>query len=319
MVPLETREARRQELDALAPDAEWVTIDGDGGLDGDPVGTEIVYWGAGMFGTPARIRPVLEQWGDPALRWVQGPAAGVDHEIWQDLLDRGVTLTNGSGIWAEPMAQYVTAWVLAWSQGLEGQMLRSEHHEWTPVESDDLTLRTMGIVGYGGIGRACARMAKGIGMRVIGLRRSGGDDPHADEIVGPDRLHDLLAAADYVVLCAPLTDATRDLVGAGEFAAMGPGTVFINVARGELVDEDAMADALRHGVIRGATTDVTRTEPLPSDSPLWDVPNLVITPHQSGDGPRSDERLDDLFVDNLGRYLRGEPLRNRVTDTGISH
>ena len=315
----ESLDERHDDLIRLAPHAQWVTIDNDGSTHGDPAGCEILYWGAGIFGNPPRVTAVLERWGDPALQWVQGPAAGVDHKIWKDLIDRGVRLTNASGIWAEPMAQYVNAWVLAWAQGLGGLILRSEHHEWTPMVADDLTARTMGIIGYGGIGRACARIAKGIGMRVIATRRTPGHEPDLDELMPPDRLHELLAAADYVVLAAPLTDETRDMIGAAEFAAMGSGTVFINVARGEIVDEEALATALRNGTIRGATTDVTRNEPLPPESPLWDVPNLIITPHQSGEGPRAQERLDDLFLDNLGRYMRGETLINEVTDTGVTH
>ena len=305
-------------LTAAAPDAEWVLIETDGSVDGDLAGTNIFFWGADMYGNDPRFPRVREICDEPELQWIQGPSAGLDNKLWQGLLDRGVRLTNASGIWAEPMAQYITAWILAWSQHLGGQMLRSQHHEWSPVQSDDLTARTLGIVGYGGIGKATARIAHAIGMRVIATRRTPGEEENVDELLPPDRLPELLGAADYVVVTVPLSDATFDLIGADEFAMMGDHTVFINVARGEVIDENALADALRQGVIRGATTDVTRQEPLPADSPLWDLPNLVITPHQSGDGPRSQERLDAMFVENLRRYTGGADLINEVTTTGIT-
>ncbi len=315
----ESFDDREAELRSLAPDAEWVLIEEDASCTGDPADADIVYWGPGLFEDRDRLRVVVKAARQPGLGWLQGPSAGVDGKLWNEVLANGTRLTNGSGMWAEPIAQYVTAWMLAWSQGLGGQMLRSQHHEWSRIPSEDLTSATMGIVGYGGIGKACARIAKAIGMQVIATRRTPGDEPDVDELLPPDRLHELLQRSDYVVLAVPLTDVTRDLIGAEEFAAMGEHTVVINVARGEIVDEDALTHALEHGLIRGCTTDVTRTEPLPAESPLWDVPNLIITPHQSGDGPRAQERLDDLFVENLGRYGRGEELINEVFETGLTH
>lgn len=295
----------------LAPDAEFVVLEEDASLTGDATDVEIIYWGIGVF-LDRRARTILESWHDPALRWVQGPNAGYDHPIWLDLVDRGVIFTRAADIWVEPMAQYIHTWVLGWSQGVVGQIDRSRAHDWTRVAPDDVTARTIGIIGFGGIGRPTARIAKALGMRVLATRRTPGPADDVDEMYPPDRLHEVLAASDYVVICTPLTDDTRDLIGAAEFAAMGPGTVMINVARGEIVDEDALADALTNGTIRGATIDVTRTEPLPPESPLWDLPNLVITAHQSGEGPRSEERLDALFLDNLERYVSGRPLRNTV-------
>lgn len=295
----------------LATDAEFVVIEDDASLSGDASDIEIIYWGIGVH-RDRRAGKILDSWNDPALRWVQGPGAGYDHPIWMELVDRGVTFTRAADIWVEPMAQYIHAWVLGWSQGIEGKIDRSRAHDWTPVAPDDVTARTLGIIGFGGIGRPTARIAQALGMRVLATRRTPGPAPDVDEMYTPDRLHEVLAASDYVVLCTPLTDDTRDLIGAAEFAAMGPRTVMINVARGEIVDETALADALTQGTIRGATIDVTRTEPLPPESPLWDLPNLVITAHQSGEGPRSEERLDALFLDNLERYVNNRELRNVV-------
>ncbi|MEZ5246767.1 MAG: D-2-hydroxyacid dehydrogenase [Acidimicrobiales bacterium] len=299
----------------IAPDARFVIIEDDASVTGDATGVEVVYWGHGAHGD-RRARTFLASWNDPELRWVQGSNAGYDHPIWTDLLDRGVAFTRAADIWVEPMAQYIHAWVLAWSQGLAGQIDRSRAREWTSVQPDDVTARTLAIIGFGGIGRPTARIAKALGMRVIATRRTPGPAPDVDQMYTPDRLHDVLAEADYVALCTPLTDDTRDLIGPAEFAAMRPGAVLINVSRGEVVDEDALADALTTDSIRGATIDVTRTEPLPADSPLWALPNLVITAHQSGEGPRSNERLDALFLDNLERYVNGLPLRNVVAPEG---
>lgn len=317
LLPRATVDAQGDQILAIAPDAELVVVEDDATVTGDPTGVEIIFWGADVGSGPRAIR-FVESWNEPALRWVQGPNAGYDHPIWQDLIRRdGVIYTRAANVWTEPMAQYVTAWMLAWAQGIGGQILRSQHHEWNRVVPDDLTGRTVGIIGYGGVGSAVARIAGALGMRVLATRRTSGTADDVDEMYGPDRLHEVLAASDYVVLCCPLTAETTDLIGAPEFAAMGPRTVLINVARGEIVVEDALADALRSGALRGATIDVTREEPLPADSPLWDLPNLVITPHQSGEGPRGRERLDALFLANLRRYVTGDEMRNVVTTADL--
>lgn len=316
LLPRETADVNGEAVLAVAPEAELIVVEEDASVTGDPVGVEILFWGVGIASGPRAMR-YIESWHDPALRWVQGPNAGYDHPIWRELVEHDVIYTRAANIWTEPMAQYITAWMLAWAQGLGGQWLRSQHHEWNQVMPDDLTGRTVGIIGYGGIGAATARIAQAIGMKVLATRRTPGGAAHVDAMFPPDRLHEVLAAADYVVLCCPLTEATTDLIGAAEFAAMGPGTVLINVARGEVVVEGALTDALTSGTIRGATLDVTREEPLPPDSPLWDLPNIVITPHQSGEGPRGQERLDALFLENLRRYVVGDELLNVVTETDL--
>lgn len=316
LLPRETADVNGEAVLAVAPEAELIVVEEDASVTGDPGGVEILFWGVGIASGPRAMR-YIESWHDPALRWVQGPNAGYDHPIWSELVERDVIYTRAANIWTEPMAQYITAWMLAWAQGLGGQWLRSQHHEWNQVTPDDLTGRTVGIIGYGGIGAATARIAQAIGMKVLATRRTPGGAAPVDAMFPPDRLHEVLAAADYVVLCCPLTEATTDLIGAAEFAAMGPGTVLINVARGEVVVEEALTDALTSGTIRGATLDVTREEPLPPDSPLWDLPNIVITPHQSGEGPRSQERLDALFLENLRRYVVGDELLNVVTEADL--
>jgi phosphoglycerate dehydrogenase-like enzyme len=247
-----------------------------------------------------------------SLRWVQGPGAGIDHPIWAELIDRGVRLTNASGIHAEPIAQYIFTYVLHWERQVVRHQRQQAAREWKIIVSGDLTAKTLGIVGLGGIGSAAARVAKAFGMRVWGLRRSASPDPNVDRLCAPSELHALLAESHYVVLCLPLDERTRHRIGAPELAAMREDAVLINVARGGVVDEGALVRALETRSIRGATLDVTDVEPLPVDSPLWSLENCVLTPHDAGYSPLADERLGRLFLENLGLYLRGAEMRNEI-------
>jgi len=308
----EVFEARKTELLSLVPEAEWVLVETDGRVEGDPTGCEIVYWSMGILPGNPRLSTILHRWSDPALRWVQGPAAGVEHEIWRSLLVSGVRLTSAAGVHAEPIAQYVMAWILAWSQGLQGQITRSRHHEWSVVPSADLQAATVGIIGLGGIGSAVARIADAIGMKVVATRRTPGPADHVDELLTPDRLHDLLAVSDYVVVCVPGGHTTRGMIDTAAFNTMKNEAVVINVARGSIIDDDALTDALTGGRIRGATLDVVDEEPLPADSQLWELPRCVITPHQSSSSPLSADRLDALFIHNLRSYLDQQPMHNEV-------
>jgi phosphoglycerate dehydrogenase-like enzyme len=163
----------------------------------------------------------------------------------------------------------------------------------------------------GSIGRTVALRGRALGMRVVGVRRTGGVDDAADEVYGVDRLREALAEGDYVVVVTPLTDHTRGLIRAEEFAAMKPGAVFVNLGRGGIVDEDAMLEALRSGKLRGVASDVFAQEPLPDDSPLWDAPNMLVSPHLGGDDVDSPRRLVEQWLDNLRRWTAGQPLLNQ--------
>jgi len=248
----------------------------------------------------------------PNLRWVQSGGAGVERFLTPEFIASPIILTNAAGVYAIPIADHVMAFVLHFSRGF-GRLLRSQlEHRWgEEVEPDELTGKTLGIVGLGGIGAEVASRAKGFGMRVIAVRRRPERPSRfADEVRGPDALPWLLAESDYVALCSALTPATRHLIGEEELGRMKPTAYITNIGRGGLIDEPALIAALQAARIAGAGLDVFATEPLPADSPLWDMPNVLITPHTSGSSPRSHERLMELFCQNLRRYLAGERLLN---------
>jgi phosphoglycerate dehydrogenase-like enzyme len=248
----------------------------------------------------------------PRLRWVQAIGAGIDH-LRSAALPEGVVLTNAAGVAAVPIAEFVLARLLGvWKRFDELEALQRAH-TWKPTYGHTVAGSTLGIVGLGAIGAAVAERARAFGMRLLAVRRRPSEpSPHVDEVYGVDALHTMLAQCDAVVVCAPATPQTCDLFGAAAFDAMRRGSVFCNVARGSLVDEDALLAALRSGHLRAAILDVTRDEPLPADSDLWDAPNVYLSPHSSASIDRYLETLYELFADNVGRYLCGEPLRNVV-------
>jgi phosphoglycerate dehydrogenase-like enzyme len=269
----------------------------------------------------------------PALRWVQLFSAGADHFRHHPLFSTNVTFTTVSGVHAICIAEHVFAGVLAWNhrlpRALEGQR-RAEWPEdrlrYATYVAPELWGQTIGILGYGSIGRQVARLATAFGMRVLAMQR--GDD-HRDHgytlpgvgdpdgtlptrYVAPTDLHALLAESDVVVVALPLTDATRHLLDATAFAAMKPTALLVNIARGDICDEAALIRALTSGQIAAALLDVFHEEPLPPTSPLWGLPNVILTPHTSGFTPRYEERAAAIFTENLRRYVAGEPLLNAV-------
>jgi phosphoglycerate dehydrogenase-like enzyme len=254
----------------------------------------------------------------PALRWVQAIGAGTDHFRGAEL-GPDVVVTNAAGVAAVPIAEFVVGQLLSIWKRFDKLADQQRRHVWEPVYGRQVSGLKLGLVGLGAIGTAVAERARALGMQVLAVRRRPGADdrqPVVDEVVGPERFHDVLPRVDAVVVCAPATPDTQDLFDEAAFAAMRPGAVFCNVARGSLVDEAALLDALRSGHLEAAVLDVTREEPLPADSPLWDAPNLRLSPHSSASLDHYVESVFELFADNLGRYLRGEPLRNVVAQPG---
>lgn len=242
-----------------------------------------------------------------ALRWVHTASAGVDRLTFPGLLGSDVTLTNSRGVFDAPMAEYVLGLVLAMAKDLPGTLAAQARHEWRHRESEPVAGRRAVVVGGGPIGRAIATLLDAVGMRV--------------DLVGRrdfDSLPGLLPGADWLVLAAPLTDATRGMLDAAALALLRPSTRVINVGRGALVVEPDLVDALRDGRIAGAALDVFAREPLPRDSPLWDLPGVIVSPHMSGDLIGWRDALVTVFADNLARYRAGEPLRN-VVDKSLGY
>ena len=254
------------------------------------------------------------------LRWVQLTSAGLDRLLDSELAQSEVTLTTASGIHAVPIGEYVMAVMLAFAKGLPAAMHAQAERTWRPYLAEELYDKTVGIVGLGAIGGYVAKLAKADGMRVLAIRRStqrrstgetvGLDD--VDELLPPSDLTYLLSEADYVVIAVPLTAESRGLIGERELREMKPTARIINIARGAIIDEAALVRALKEERIAGAALDVVEQEPLSSESELWAMENVILTPHISGGTPVYMERAVALFCDNLRRYLEGEPLRNAV-------
>jgi glyoxylate/hydroxypyruvate reductase A len=244
------------------------------------------------------------------LRWVQAMGAGVDWVLVPEL-PRQVVVTRVPGVFGSWMAEYVLAWCGFVSQRVETYRAAQRARRWIPTVFP-LLLRgtTLAVVGLGDIGRTITKLARAAGMRVVGVSRTGAPVPGVDRVYRPRDLRRALAVADWVVLTVPLTAATRGLIGAGELAAMKPSAWLLNIARGPVVDETALLDALRRRTIAGAILDVFATEPLPADHPLWGLENVVVTPHISG--PTLAEDVAPIFADNLTRFLAGRPLRHVV-------
>jgi len=252
----------------------------------------------------------------PKLKWVQSNGAGVEQFLTPDFVHSAIALTNAQGVYAIPIADQVMAYILHFSRGLN-RLLRNQIErkwlKWEELLPDELQDKTLGIVGLGQIGSEVAKRAKSFGMHVIATRRRLElPSEYDDEVRKADELPWLLAESDYVALCLALTPETKCLITGEELRMMKSKGFLINVGRGGLVDEAALVAALRSGEIAGAGLDVFEEEPLPEDSPLWDMEDVIITPHNAGSSPRSWERFMALFCENLRRYCAGEPLLNVV-------
>jgi glyoxylate/hydroxypyruvate reductase len=252
----------------------------------------------------------------PRLRWIQLSSSGVGQIVTSmGLGDAPVVVTNAAGLHATPLAEFVLFAMLYFAKRMPRVLADQRRHHWERFALDTLPGKTLGIVGFGQVGRAIARLARPLGLRVLAVRRTAGHavqsvDAGADAIYPPSSLRTLLAESDYVALIVPFTPETAGLLGKAELAAMKPGAVLINIGRGQLVDEAALIEALRSGHLGGAALDVFAREPLPADSPLWDMPNVLVTPHSMSTALDENTRMVELFCDNLRRYLGGQALRN---------
>jgi phosphoglycerate dehydrogenase-like enzyme len=264
----------------------------------------------------------------PGVRWVQLPSAGADGAVRAGLVAPGmpVIVTTANGIHAIPIAEYVFSSMLVFVRRWPTLLALQRERTWpdSSTRRRDPQLRlggqelygaTLGIVGLGHIGRRVAYLGHAYGMRVLGLRRSarvGETDADVEELFPPDRLRELLAASDFVVLAVPRTAQTHHLIGEPELRAMRPSAYLVNIARGDVVDEAALVRAVKEGWIAGAGLDVTEHEPLDPASPLWTLPTVNLSPHVSGSTDRYSSRFTDLFLENLGRFRAGLTLLNTV-------
>ena len=251
----------------------------------------------------------------PRLRWYQQWGAGTDWLLRHpEVASLDFTLTNASGVHAIPISEHILAMMLAFTRQLPAAFRAQAQGKWQrDLPAFELAGSTMVLVGVGAIGRRTAKIASALGMHVIGIRRNPSQSlPEVHRMVGPDRLVDVLPEADFIVLTLPLTNDTRHLLDARAFEKMKSSAYVINIGRGGTIDEEALIQALQTGAIAGAGLDVFSNEPLPADSPLWEMDNVIITAHYSGTTPHYNDRALEIFIDNLDRYLKGQPLRNVV-------
>lgn len=305
-------------LRETAAAAEIVELQRDGGWSAAPEGLDAFFFSEDLYVETASAAAVMQLLQTSPPAWMQTASTGVDHQIFQHLIDSGAVVTNSPGVHGGPIAEYVFAYILQHAKRVSQHAKHQAERRWAPLDSVELAGQTLGIVGFGGIGEACARIAKSFGMRTLATKRRPPDSEFLDSHVQPDQLRSLLSQSDVVVLCCPLTDETLNLIDADALAVMPPHALLINVARGRVIDHDALGDALRSGAIAAAVLDVVPTEPLAAHSPLWDLPNCIITPHDSCHVDASYQRTAEFFFTNLAHLIAGEPLEWVVTDIELS-
>lgn len=330
--PILSARIRAQDLEriqAVAPGSHIVNLSVEGLADGPVDDVEVLL--RGWLVAEAFDRLLVRA---PHLTWVHSATSGVERALTPAALARDVLVTNARGVFSRPIAEHVLLMILAVSRHLPQLLELQRERTWQPLEGRELRELTVGVVGYGSLGRSVASLASAFGARVIAMRRrpdaaearpvgdpgTDGDDvfpfePRLDRIVGPDRLNELLAESDVVVLAAPLTSETDGMIDEAAVAAMKRDAWLVNVARGRLIDDTALIRALRENRIGGAALDTFRDEPLPQGSPYWELSNVILTPHTAWSSARVLDRSVDLFCDNLVRFSRGEPLRNVVDPT----
>lgn len=268
-----------------------------------------------LIGTSLLTPELLK--GAPNLRWVAATSAGVENLPIEALAERDIVLTNFSGIAAPNIAEHVLAMMLAFARGLRPLFHQQDQHRW-PEDGDappafELGGQTLGIIGMGEIGHQLARKAHGIGMRVLGIQRHPDHKPaYVARLLKSEELPELLAESDHVCLCLPLTSATKYTIDRDELDRMKRTAYLYNIGRGALVNQEALIAVLRGGTLAGAGLDVTTPEPLPPDSPLWEMSNVLVTGHTAAGTPHYWERGMDLLVENVRRFLAGDDLRDTV-------
>ncbi len=253
----------------------------------------------------------------PHLKWLHITTVGMERYTSMDFMQSNIIITNSRGVISIPIAEHAVMFMMMLAKNARRLIISKENKLWDRFTTPELYGKTVGLIGTGSIGSEIAKRVKGLGMRVIATRRSatrnGPGTADIDEMFPPDQLKEMLHNSDFVVVAAPLTDETKGMMGVDEFKAMKKTAFIINIARGPIINETAMTRALKEGWIAGAGLDVFEKEPLPQESELWTMPNVIISPHSSGVSERQPYRLVALFCDNLERYLNNKPLLNLIT------
>lgn len=304
-----------------AIEALLVSDSGEITLAGAPVSAEqaapdVVWANADAFFSPGARTFMTAALKAPNLKWVQSGAAGFDNPVFGQFIQKGARLTTSHGQ-AVGMADYVLWGVLDAFQGGPERRAAQAASQWSRNVFREIEGSRWTILGFGAIGRGVAVRARAFGAHITAIRRSTMPDPAADQMASRDDLPNLLPNTDVLVLCTPLTPETRHIADAQVFSRMKPGSIFVNVGRGPLVDEPALLAALDRGVPSHAVLDVFDTEPLPADSRFWCHPRVTLTPHSSGMSLGNAARNDVLFLENLGRYLKREPLENEASAADV--
>lgn len=252
----------------------------------------------------------------PQLKWIHSRSAGLDTILFPELLESPVILTNGTGVFSASLGEFAVAAILYFAKDFRRMIRNQEAGVWEPFDVESVSGKTLGVVGYGDIGRAVASRAQALGMRVLAVKRdptlSERDRATVDAVYTPDRLKEMMPQCDYVVVSAPLTEQTRGLVGAEEIAALRSSAVIVNVGRGPVIDENALVQALSAGAIRGAALDVFDQEPLPGGHPFYGLRNVLLSPHCADHLPHWKKDAMVFFLDQLDRYRTGASLKNVV-------
>ncbi|MBP2658947.1 MAG: Glyoxylate reductase [Firmicutes bacterium] len=291
-------------IQSSAPNSNIITCDYEKAAEHIRDIDILVPWGS------MDVRPLYL--AAPKLTWIHSLSAGVEGLIFPEIQNANTIITNSRGIHGIPVSEHVFAMMLVFTRGLDVFIRQQAKHQWKRTIVDEIHDKTIGIVGLGSIGREIAKKAKGLGMKVVASKQTMTKELFVDELYPPEKLHELLSFSDFVVTALPLLKETKHLFTINEFSVMKPSAYFINIARGGIIKQEDMITALEQGLIKGACLDVFDEEPLSDSSPLWDMQNVIITPHVAALSPSYLDRAVKLFADNLSRFQQNKEMLNII-------